>query len=96
MIIVAGRIIYSIVSFAISSLNIYKYINARRKDKDMGLKIVSRRDGKNIDSTDNVKRGRKNNTSEKVGKGATFFLKSAVQGGSKKYHVLSEGSKDFI
>ena len=39
----------------------------------MGVKIVSRVDGKNIDSTDNMKRGQKTIMSETIGKGATLF-----------------------
>ena len=40
---------------------------------EMGVENVSRRDSKNIDSTDNVKRGKKTIKSEKSGRGDIFF-----------------------
>ena len=36
------------------------------KEMEMELKIVSRRDGKNIDSTENVKRGKKSLSQKKL------------------------------
>ena len=40
---------------------------------------MSGRDGKNIDSTDNAKRGQKKNKSEKVGMKATFLPYEGVK-----------------
>ena len=54
-----------------------KSIKAERNG-DMGLKIVSRIDGKNIDSTDNVKRGQKPLSKKNSGRGRHIFSKFTI------------------
>ena len=59
------------------------------------LKIMLGRDGKNIDSTDDVKRGQKNIKSEKFEIWETFFTEFTIRGGSTNLHFLSEGGQQF-
>ena len=62
---------------------------------ETGLKIVSGRDGKNIDSTDNVKRGQKTIKSEKVRMGATFIPNLLYEGGQKMFIFYLSGVNNF-
>ena len=83
--------------------NLFSWINPKSeeccnilklKEMEMGLKIVSRRDYKNIDSTENVKRGKKIITSEKVRKGRHFFQIYHMRG-SNSFHYLRGVKNDF-
>ena len=59
---------------------------SKLKEKEKRLKIVLRRDGKNI-STDNVNRGQKAIKTGKVGKGGHFF-RNLPHWGLKEFHFF--------
>ena len=68
---------------------------SKQKEMEMGLKILSVKNGNNIDSTDNVKRGPKAIKSQKVGKGRHFFQIYHMRV-VKKFHFLSDGGQEFL
>ena len=63
---------------------------------EMGLKILSGRDGKIIDSTDNVKRGlKKLIESEKIEKGRHYFPNLPYEGGQQTLIYYLRGVNIF-